>query len=309
MKILSTRKYSLEKIMRLIRNRQSNTVKVEKTVKRIIKFVRKNKDKALFALTKKFDGVALKRLGVSKKEIIEAYSKENAEVIKALKKAKNNIEKFQKSCLQRKEEKVQTTKGVQVWREFRPVEKVGLYIPGGQAAYLSTVLMLGIPAKIAGCKEIVLCVPPDKTGKVQGAVLIAADLCGISKIYKVGGAQAIAAMAYGTETIPKVYKIFGPGNNYVTTAKMLVYGEVGIDMPAGPSEVLIYADESAKPAWVAADLLSQLEHGADSQAILITESKKLAKRVEIEIFKQSVLLSRREIVKKSLKNTHISCRY
>lgn len=305
MKILSTKEYSPEAIIGLIRRRRSKSERVEKVVKGIIDTVRDKGDKALFALTKKFDGADLKSLQVSRLEIKQAYRKEGKGIIRALKKAKANITKFQRRCIKFKETQVRTASGVKVWREFRPVEKVGLYVPGGKAAYPSAVLMLAIPAKIAGCKEIVLCVPPDKTGNVPSSVLVAADLCGISKIYKVGGAQAIAAMAYGTESIPKVYKIFGPGNVYVTTAKMLVYGEVSIDMPAGPSEVLVLADEDANPAWVAADLLSQLEHGEDSQAILVTFSEKFASLVRKEILGQFSDLKRQKIIGKSLGNSFI----
>lgn len=305
MKIISTKQYSFQTILNLIRERQSKKTNVEAVVSKIIGDVRKNKDKALFAFTKKFEGADLKVLAVSKQEIVTAYKQESKELVKALKAAKTNIEKFHKSNVQIKEQKITTAKGVQIWREFRPIEKVGLYIPGGKAAYPSTVLMLVIPAKIAGCKEIVLCVPPNKEGKVPSAVLIAADLCGISKIFKVGGAQAVAAMAYGTESIPKVSKIFGPGNQYVTTAKMMVYGEVDIDMPAGPSEVLVLADESSSPDWIAADLLSQLEHGEDSQAILVTLSETLAKQVYEKVLKQAEQLSRLQIVWQSLKNSFI----
>src|SRR3989344_4380036 len=305
MKILSTKKYSVLKIMNLIKKRQSKKADVEKVVLEIIKNVRKNKDKALFSLSKKFDGVELKTLKVSKEEISEAYKQESKEVVKALKIAKANIEKFHKTNVRNQEASITTTKGISVWREFRPIEKVGLYIPGGKASYPSTVLMLGVPAKIAGCREIILCVPPGKDGKVPSPVLVAADICGISKIFKVGGAQAIAAMAYGTESIPKVSKIFGPGNNYVTTAKMLVYGEVDIDMPAGPSEVLVFADITANPAWVAADLLSQLEHGEDYQAILVTDSQIIASQVLAEIEKQAKNLSRKEIIKESLQKSFI----
>ena len=306
MKILSTKKYSVLKITNLIKKRQSKKTDVEKVVLEIIKNVQKNKDKALFSLSKKFDGVELKTLKVSKEEIAEAYQQESKEVVKALKVAKTNIEKFHKTNVKKKETSITTTKGVKVWREFRPIEKVGLYIPGGKASYPSTVLMLGIPAKIGGCSEIILCVPPGKDGKVPSAVLVAADICGISKIFKVGGAQAIAAMAYGTESIPKVYKIFGPGNNYVTTAKMLVYGEVAIDMPAGPSEVLVFADKDANPAWITADLLSQLEHGEDSQAILVTPSQLIARQVLMEVKKQTKNLGRKDIIKESLKNSFIA---
>src|SRR3989338_136899 len=305
MKILSTKKYSVLNIMNLIQKRQSKKADVEKVVLEIIKNVRKNKDKALFSLSKKFDGALLKTLKVSKEEISEAYQQESKEVVKALKISKANIKKFHKTNVKKKEAYITTTKGVSVWREFRPIEKVGLYIPGGKASYPSTVLMLGVPAKIAGCREIILCVPPGKDGKVPSAVLVAADICGISKIFKVGGAQAIAAMAYGTESIPKVSKIFGPGNSYVTTAKILVYGEVAIDMPAGPSEVLVFADKNANPSWVAADLLSQLEHGEDSQAILVTPSQLLAKQVLAEVKKQLKNLSRKEIIKESLKKSFV----
>jgi len=303
MKTLFTKKYSISEITNLIKQRQSQKTDVEKVALGIIKEVSTNKDKALFSFSQKFDGVELKTLQVSKKEIAEAYKKESKEVIKALKIAKVNIEKFHKNNVKKKEAPIITTKGVSVWREFRPIGKVGLYIPGGKAAYPSTVLMLGVPAKIAGCSEIVLCVPPGKDGEVPSVVLVAADICGISKIFKVGGAQAVAAMAYGTESIPKVSKIFGPGNQYVTTAKMLVYGEVDIDMPAGPSEVLVFADKDADPAWIAADLLSQLEHGEDSQAILITTSEFLAKKVLIEVRNQTENLERKEIIKKSLENS------
>ena len=293
------------RIMNIIQRKQSQKSDVEKIVWDIIQNVRKNKDKALLSLSEKFDGVKLKTFEVSREDILEAYKQESKEVIKALKAAKINIEKFHKNNVKKKETAITTTKGVKVWREFRPIEKIGLYIPGGKAAYSSTVLMLGVPAKIAGCAEIVLCVPPGKDGKIPGVVLVAADICGISKIFKVGGSQAIVAMAYGTESIPKVSKIFGPGNQYVTTAKMLVYGEVDIDMPAGPSEVLVFADITANPAWVAADLLSQLEHGEDSQAILVTESQVLASQVLAEIEKQAKNLSRKEIIKESLQKSFI----
>jgi len=305
MKILSTKKYSPTKIMEIIRRKQSKKTDVESAVLNIIRDVREKKDRALFSLTKKFDGASLKKLEVSKEEIAMAYSVVDKNVITAIKSAKTNIEKFHKGNVVKKEPAVSTAKGVSIWREFRPIEKVGLYIPGGKAAYPSTVLMLAIPAKIAGCKEIILCVPPNKNGEVPTPVLIAADICGVSKIFKVGGAQAIAAMAYGTESVPKVSKIFGPGNSYVTTAKMMVYGEVAIDMPAGPSEILIMADESANPNWIAADLLSQLEHGNDSQAIFITLSLTLAKQVKQKVFEQAIMLNRKEIIEKSLLNSFI----
>lgn len=305
MKIISTKKYSILKIINLIKKRQAKRADVQKVVLDIVQNVRKNKDKALFSLSKKFDGVALKTLKVSREEILASYGKESEEFIQALRKAKITIERFHRAHVHKKEVAIMTTKGVRVWREFRPIEKVGLYIPGGKASYPSTVLMLGVPAHIAGCSEIILCVPPSKDGTVSSAVLVAADICGISNIFKVGGAQAVAALAYGTESIPKVSKIFGPGNAYVTTAKMLVYGDVAIDMPAGPSEILVYADESAQPLWVAADLLSQLEHGEDSQAILITSSPSLAKNVFRAIKEQAKSLRRKKIIKESLKNSFI----
>ena len=303
MKILTTDKNTLPDILNQVRRAQKKSAGVEQTVREIIATVRKDDDRALFAFTKQFDGVELQTLQVSREEINNAYNTESAEVIRALKRAKKNIEKFHSKSLVRKESPVETQNGVFVWREFRPIERVGLYIPGGKAAYPSTTLMLGVPAKIAGCKEGILCVPPNKNGEVPSAVLVAADLCGISKIYRVGGAQAIAGMAYGTETIPKVSKIFGPGNQFVTTAKLLVYGEVDIDMPAGPTEILVFADDSANPSWVAADLLSQLEHGEDSQAILVTLSGEFAKKVAEEIGKQLKSLKRKSIIEQSLKKS------
>lgn len=303
MKILTANKNALSRTLKTVRRAQKKSTVVESTVRTIIAKVRRGGDTALFDLTRQYDGAELRTLLVSKGEIKEAYASESPAVIRALKRAKRNIEKFHSQSLKRKEPAIETEKGVSVWREFRAIERVGLYIPGGKAAYPSTVLMLGVPARVAGCKEVILCVPPDARGEVPGAVLVAADLCGISKIYKVGGAQAVAAMAYGTETIPKVSKIFGPGNQYVTTAKLLVYGEADIDMPAGPSEVLVFADASANPAWVAADLLSQLEHGEDSQAILVTLSKPFAGKVLKEMDTQLTGLKRKFIIRQSLKKS------
>ncbi|KKW45568.1 histidinol dehydrogenase [Candidatus Kaiserbacteria bacterium RIFCSPHIGHO2_02_FULL_59_21] len=302
MKTLSTKKESITALIKRLRRARSKRSDVEDSVRRIVDDVRRRGDRALIDLTKKFDGVALKRLRVSEAEIRTAYRIESRDVVRALKSARAAIAKFHAQNVKR-EKAVETQKGVRVWREFRPIENVGLYVPGGKAAYPSTVLMLGVPAKLAGCKEVVLCVPPDRSGKVPSAVLVAADLCGISKIFKVGGAQAIAALAYGTKTIPKVSKIFGPGNQYVTTAKMQVFGEVDIDMPAGPSEVLVLADASANPAWVAADLLSQLEHGEDSQAILVTPDAKFAADVVKNVNEQVKTLSRGAIIGKSLKRS------
>ena len=252
-----------------------------------------------------FDKAELTSLAVTSAEIEEAEKEVPIELKAAIYLAKRNIETFHST--QRFEgKKVDTMEGVTCWQKAVAIEKVGLYIPGGTAPLFSTVLMLAMPAKIAGCKEIVLCTPPDKNGKVHPAILFAARLAGVSKIFKVGGVQAIAAMAYGTESIPKVYKIFGPGNQYVTAAKQLVsLRDVAIDMPAGPSEVEVLADESANPVFVAADLLSQAEHGVDSQAMLVTTSEKLQTEVVYEVERQLGYLTRRDIAEKSLANSKL----
>jgi histidinol dehydrogenase len=276
---------------------------LEKKVKKILDKVKKGGDKAVRRFTKEFDGVKLKKLLVSEKEIADAVSKMSDELKEAIQVAKNNIERFHSFQLQ-KEEVMETMPGVVCRRKSVAIEKVGLYIPGGSAPLFSTILMLGIPAKIAGCKEIILCTPPGIGGEVQPAILYTAQLVGITKIFKVGGVQAIAAMAYGTETIPQVYKIFGPGNQYVTCAKQLIQKNgIAIDMPAGPSEVCVMADETAIPAFVAADLLSQAEHGADSQVVLVVTDKSIAEMVMEEITKQVEQLPREEIAKKALKNS------
>ncbi|HZI53854.1 MAG TPA: histidinol dehydrogenase, partial [Chitinophagaceae bacterium] len=260
-------------------------------------------DKALKKYTNEFDGVRIKKLLVSEKEIKQAADRVPGELKEAITIAANNITAFHSFQLQQ-EQMIETMPGVKCWRRSAAIEKVGLYIPGGTAPLFSTVLMLGIPAKLAGCKEIVLCSPPQKDGSINPVILFAAQAAGISKIFKVGGAQAIAAMAYGTETIPKVYKIFGPGNQYVTCAKQLIQSEgVAIDMPAGPSEVCVLADDSADPGFVAADLLSQAEHGADSQALLVTTSKKLAGEVMMAIDDQLRSLPRKETAMQALENS------
>lgn len=252
-----------------------------------------------------FDKAELTSLAVTSAEIEEAEKEVPIELKAAIYLAKRNIETFH-SAQRFEGKKVDTMEGVTCWQKAVAIEKVGLYIPGGTAPLFSTVLMLAIPAKIAGCKEIVLCTPPDKNGKVHPAILFAARLAGVSKIFKVGGVQAIAAMAYGTESIPKVYKIFGPGNQYVTAAKQLVsLRDVAIDMPAGPSEVEVLADESANPVFVAADLLSQAEHGVDSQAMLVTTSEKLQTEVVYEVERQLGYLTRRDIAEKSLANSKL----
>jgi histidinol dehydrogenase len=303
MQTLDTRKTNPAKILQIIRKQRSKAEDVENIVKPILADIKRGGDAAVLKYARKFDSPDLKTFVVSEKEIAAAYKSINPKLLAALKKAKQNIEKFHKANLIRKEKVVETSKGVKVWREFRAIEKVGLYIPGGKAAYPSTVLMLAIPAQIAGSQEIVICTPADKEGNCNPTVLAAAKLCGIKKIFKVGGSQAIAAMAFGTETIPKVYKIFGPGNQFVTTAKMLVYGEVDIDMPAGPSEVGIIADNSANPTFIAADFLSQLEHSEDSQSVLFTSSSTLIEKVKAEIEKQMETLSRKAIIKVSLQKS------
>ena len=275
------------------------------TVRNIINRVRAGGDRVVMEYEAVFDKAELTSLAVTSAEIEEAEKEVPIELKAAIYLAKRNIETFHST--QRFEgKKVDTMEGVTCWQKAVAIEKVGLYIPGGTAPLFSTVLMLAIPAKIAGCKEIVLCTPPDKNGKVHPAILFAARLAGVSKIFKVGGVQAIAAMAYGTESIPKVYKIFGPGNQYVTAAKQLVsLRDVAIDMPAGPSEVEVLVDESANPVFVAADLLSQAEHGVDSQAMLVTTSEKLQTEVVYEVERQLGYLTRRDIAEKSLASSKL----
>ncbi len=265
--------------------------------------VKKNGDKAVKKYTKAFDKANLKSLQVNKRTINQASAKISKELKAAIQLAKSNIEKFHAS--QKEISKVvETTKGVSCWRESRAIETVGIYIPGGTAPLFSTVLMLGIPAKLAGCKEIVLCTPPGKKGEINPAILYTADLVGITSIYSVGGIQAIGAMAFGTQTVPKADKIFGPGNQYVTAAKQVArnFG-VAIDMPAGPSEVLVIADKTSCPAFVAADLLSQAEHGEDSQVILLSNDEKIIANTLTELKKQVKLLPRKVIVEKALKSS------
>jgi histidinol dehydrogenase len=276
---------------------------IEKTVTEIFTEVKKDGDKAVHKYTQLFDGVTLENNLVSEAEIEEAIAAVSKELKEAIILANKNITVFHNA---QKTEKVfvETAKGVECWQEKRPIQKVGLYIPGGTAPLFSTVLMLAIPAQIAGCKEIVLCSPPNKEGKIHPAILFAAKLCGVTKIIKVGGIQAIAGLTFGTEVIPQVYKIFGPGNQYVTVAKQLAtkFG-VAIDMPAGPSELLVVADDAANASFVASDLLSQAEHGIDSQVILVSTSKKLITAVETEINKQILDLPRVEIAQKAIANS------
>ena len=282
-----------------------NTENLFDTVRTIIDRVRTEGDKAVLDYEAQFDKVSLNSLAVTKEEIAEAINLVDDSLKAAITLAKNNIEAFH-AAQRFTGKKVETTSGVVCWQKAVAIEKVGLYIPGGTAPLFSTVLMLAIPAKIAGCKEIVLCTPPNKEGKVHPAILFAAHLAGVDKIFKTGGVQAIAAMAYGTESIPKVYKIFGPGNQYVTAAKQLVsLRDVAIDMPAGPSEVEVLADETANPIFVAADLLSQAEHGVDSQAILITTSESMQKAVLKEVERQLAELPRKEIAQRSIENSKL----
>lgn len=284
--------------------RPTQTVEdIEDTVKQIFSEVDSKGDEAIKKYTELFDGIKLNQLEVSNLEIKESESLVSEELKQAITLAKSNIELFHKAQRTQKIE-VETTQGVRCWQEKRPIQKVGLYIPGGTAPLFSTILMLAVPALIAGCEEIVLCTPPDKEGKINPAILYTANLCGISKIYKVGGIQAIAGMTFGTESISKVYKIFGPGNQFVTVAKQLATKfNVAIDMPAGPSELLVVADDTANAAFVASDLLSQAEHGKDSQVILVSTSMDLIKDVEAEISNQLKELPRKDIAEVAIKHS------
>ena len=278
---------------------------IEDTVNQVFQDVQQNGDFAISKYTSIFDGAELDDFIVSVEEINEASKNISVELKEAILNAKRNIKRFHEA---QKTEKVklETETGVLCWQEKRPIEKIGLYIPGGTAPLFSTVLMLAVPAQIAGCKEIVLCSPPNKEGKIANEILYTAQLCGVTKIIKVGGIQAIAGLTFGTKTIPKVYKIFGPGNQFVTVAKQLStkYG-IAIDMPAGPSELLVVADDSANAAYIASDLLSQAEHGTDSQVSLVSTSTKLIDNVLIEIKKQVLDLPRKSIVEKAIKNSKL----
>ena len=284
---------------------QMDLISLSRTVSDILESVRCEGDDALRRYEKQFDRVVLDALQVTPAEMEEGVAAVPESLKKAIRQAIDNIRKFHASqAIEVK--KVETSPGVWCWQKPVGIEKVGLYVPGGTAPLFSTVLMLAVPARIAGCKEIVLCTPPGRDGKVHPAVLFAAKVAGVNRIFKAGGIQAIAAMAYGTESVPKVYKIFGPGNQYVTAAKQQVsLRDVAIDMPAGPSEVEVLADETANPVFVAADLLSQAEHGVDSQAMLITTSEKLMKEVEYEVQRQLALLTRWKIAEKSLASSKL----
>ena len=289
-----------------ILKRPTQTVNdIEGTVTDVFKDVVDNGDVAIKAYTVRFDGVELDTNIVSTQEIDDAVKIVPEQLKTAIKKAKKNIEAFHKAQQTTKIE-VETTNGVSCWQEKRPIEKVGLYIPGGTAPLFSTVLMLAVPAQIAGCKEIVLCSPPNKQGELAPEILFAANLCGVTKIIKVGGIQAVAGLTFGTETIPQVYKIFGPGNQFVTVAKQLATKHgVAIDMPAGPSELLVVADKSANASYIASDLLSQAEHGTDSQVILVSTSQDIIEGVSSEIEKQLNVLPRKAIAEKAIANSKL----
>lgn len=289
----------------LLKRPVMNTESLFGTVQGIIDRVKAEGDEAVLQYEMQFDKVSLSALTVSSEEFDEAENLIDEELKAAIRLAAENISAFH-AAQRFVGKKVETQPGVTCWQKAVPIEKVGLYIPGGTAPLFSTVLMLAVPACIAGCREIVLCTPPGKDGKVHPAVLFAARVAGVQRVFKAGGVQAIAAMAYGTESIPKVYKIFGPGNQYVTAAKQLVsLRDVAIDMPAGPSEVEVLADATANPVFVAADLLSQAEHGVDSQAVLITTSKELQQAVKDEVERQLDLLPRKEIAARSLANSKL----
>lgn len=276
---------------------------LESIVSGVFEAIKTNGDQALKEFTAKFDGAHLEQLQVTKAELAAAAKDTPLELKNAIDHAARNIEAFHKAQVA-KEEHVITQPGVECWRKVTPIEKVGLYIPGGTAPLFSTVLMLAIPAKIAGCKEIVLCTPPNKEGKINPAILYAASSVGCTKVFKLGGIQAVGAMAYSTESVPSVYKIFGPGNQYVTAAKQMASLDgVAIDMPAGPSEVLVYADETGNPEFIASDLLSQAEHGADSQVVFVTCVERLIDDVKDAVKRQLSNLPRKEIAKKALDNS------
>ena len=301
---MKTIKYpSKENWEELLKRPVQKKTNLEAIVTDVFNEVRKNGDSALKDFTKKFDGASLDHIQVSTEELKEAEASTPSELKNAIDNAIRNIFNFHKAQ-EAEEERVETQPGVECWRKITPIEKVGLYIPGGTAPLFSTVLMLAIPAKIAGCKEIVLCTPPNTDSKINPAILYAAAAVGCTKIFKLGGIQAIGAMAYGTESVPSVYKIFGPGNQYVTAAKQLASLDgVAIDMPAGPSEVLVYGDEIGNPDFIASDLLSQAEHGADSQVIFVTCVESLIDEVKIAVEKQLNDLPRKEIASKALNNS------
>ena len=304
MKVAKLSDLSKKDYERIVRRSFGTNRYIMPIVKKIIRDVVRNGDSVIINNYQKKYGIQnLDNLQVTQTDVNTAYSQVEKTTIQALKQMIKNITLVHKAQLTRnKDTVVKTENGIKVWREWRPIEKVGLYIPGGKAVYPSSVLMSAIPAQIAGCPEIILCSPAKSDGNLPAATIVAADLIGLKKIYKVGGAEAIAAMAYGTETVPRVYKIFGAGNAYVTTAKMCVYGDVAIDMPAGPSEIFIIADETANPKYIAADLLADGEHGKDSACVLITTSCRVAEETIKEIQKQLPRLKTRTRVEESIKS-------
>lgn len=304
MKIYDYKDLTPQKIDELCSRSVADDDLVATRVAQIIATVKQDGDQALYTYAEAFDKVKLNQLFIDGSALATLAQQIDPAVKSAIDVAYQNIDKFHRSQLQ-KEEAIETMPGVKCWRELRPIEKVGLYIPGGTAVLPSTFLMLGIPAKIAGCKEIVVCSPPQSDGKINAIIAYVARLLGIEKIHLAGGAQAVAAMAFGTETLTKVDKIFGPGNRYVTEAKKQVQNRVAIDMPAGPSEVLIVADETANPNFVAADLLAQAEHGTDSQAILVSTSKQLIDQTILALEQQLELLPRKEFAAKAIENSYI----
>lgn len=306
MKIYDYSDLNASDITALVQRNVDPANEIRAIVEEVLSNVKQNGDNALIDYAQKFDKVSLDKLYLDKAELAEIASAISAEQKAALQIAYNNVYKFHQTQV-KTEDKVETMPGVTCWREVRAIEKVGLYIPGGSAVLPSTFLMLGIPARIAGCKEIVVCSPPQKNGKVNAFIAYVAQLLGVDRIYLAGGAQAIGAMAYGTESIVKVDKIFGPGNQFVTKAKTIIQSTTttAIDMPAGPSEVLVIADETAKPEFIAADLLAQAEHGIDSQAILVTTSAQIAEATLAEVERQTAVLPRAEIVKQALDNSYV----
>ena len=304
MKIYNFKDLNKEELKSLCSRSIADDNLVKSRTEEIINNVKSNGDHALLSYAQQFDNIALSSLFIGKEELAELAKQIPVQIKTAIDTAYQNIYTFHASQL-KAEEKIETMPGVTCWREARPIERVGLYIPGGTAVLPSTFLMLGIPAKIAGCKEIIVCSPPQSDGKVNTYVAYVATLLDIEKVYLVGGAQAVAAMAYGTETIPQVHKIFGPGNRYVTEAKKQVQDSVAIDMPAGPSEVLVLADETAIPSYVAADLLAQAEHGTDSQSILVVTSNITAAEVIKEVEQQLTELPRKDIAAAAMANSYV----
>ena len=297
-------KYPVRDIWKDILKRPAiDTTSLEATVQSVLSDIKTNRQSAVNKYTLQFDKVTISNVLVSDSEFIEAEKQISKELKQAIQLAKKNIETFH-SAQRENVQIIETMPGVKCWRKSIAIQKVGLYIPGGTAPLFSTILMLGVPAKLAGCEEIILCTPPDSNGNVNPAILYTAQLIGITKVFKVGGVQAIGAMAYGTEIIPQVYKIFGPGNQYVTCAKQLVNKQgVAIDMPAGPSEVAVLVDDTCVPEFVAADLLSQAEHGSDSQVILVSTNEDAIQNIQTELKKQLALLPRKELASKALENS------